>query len=66
VRTTILTPDQVRSLAYDNVAAEDAKSFSDLGIRPTAMETVIPSYLWRFRPSGQYAAIKESAKNLKA
>lgn len=66
VRNTILTPDQVRSLAYDNVVAEGAKSFSDLGIRPTAMETVIPSYLWRFRPSGQYAAIKESAKNLKA
>jgi NADH dehydrogenase len=66
VHNSILTPDQVRSLAYDNVVADGAKGFADLGIRPTAMETVMPSYLWRFRPSGQYAAIKESAKNLKA
>ena len=40
--------------------------FAALGIRPTAMEAVLPDYLWRFRPSGQYDAIKESAKNLKA
>jgi hypothetical protein len=25
----------------------------------------LPDYLWRFRPSGQFAAIKDSAKNLK-
>ena len=30
-----------------------------------AMEAVLPEYLWRYRPSGQYAAIKGSAKNLK-
>jgi NADH dehydrogenase len=29
------------------------------------MEAVLPEYLWRYRPSGQYAAIKESAKNLR-
>jgi NADH dehydrogenase len=28
------------------------------------MDSVLPSYLWRFRPSGQYDAIKDSAKNL--
>ena len=38
----------------------------DLGIDPHAMATVLPSYLWRFRVSGQYAEIKASAKNLKA
>jgi hypothetical protein len=42
-----------------------AKGFADLGIEPTSMETVLPEYLWRYRPSGQYAAIKDSAKNLK-
>ena len=26
---------------------------------------VLPEYLWRYRPSGQYAAIKDSAKNLR-
>ena len=61
-----ITLDQVRNLANDNVVAEDAKGFDTLGLQPTALEAVLPEYLWRFRPSGQYDAIKESAKNLKA
>ena len=60
-----LTADQVKNLAVDNVVSEGAKGFDDLEIAPTAMEGVLPDYLWRFRPSGQYDAIKESAKNLK-
>jgi NADH dehydrogenase len=60
-----ITKDQIANLQGDNVVAEDAKSLDDLGIRPTAMEAVLPDYLWRFRPSGQYDAIKESAKNLR-
>ncbi len=39
--------------------------FETLGIKPSALEAVLPQYLWRFRPSGQYDAIKASAKNLK-
>lgn len=61
VSNGILTRDQVKSLQVDNVVAEDAKGFADLGIRPTAFEAVLPDYLWRFRPTGQYDAIKESA-----
>jgi uncharacterized protein YbjT (DUF2867 family) len=61
----ILTRDQVRSLATDNVVQAGAKGLTELGISPTPMATVLPEYLWRFRPSGQYDAIKESAKNLK-
>ena len=60
-----ITKDQIANLQGDNVVAEDAKGLDDLGIRPTAMEAVLPDYLWRFRPSGQYDAIKESAKNLR-
>ncbi|MCI2394773.1 complex I NDUFA9 subunit family protein [Aliiroseovarius sediminis] len=60
-----LTRDQVRSLRHDNVVAKDAKGFGDLGITPTAMEVILPNYLWRFRPGGQYAAIQDSAKNLR-
>jgi len=60
-----LTVDQVKSLAHDNVVSAGARGFDDLGIEPHAMATVLPSYLWRFRVSGQYAAIKASAKNLK-
>ena len=61
-----ITQDQVRNLRNDNVVADDAKGFAELGITPTALETVLPDYLWRFRPSGQYDAIKESARNLRA
>ena len=59
------TKDQVINLRKDNVVAADAKGFADLGITPTAMGAVLSDYLWRFRPSGQYDAIKESAKNLR-
>ncbi|TYB77820.1 complex I NDUFA9 subunit family protein [Maritimibacter fusiformis] len=61
-----LTRDQVRNLAHDNVVTEDARGFADLGIDPVAVEAVLPDYLWPFRPSGQYAAIKASARNLRA
>lgn len=61
-----ITRDQVRSLRRDNVVADGAKGFDALGITPVAIGAVLPDYLWRFRPAGQYAAIKESAKNLRA
>ena len=61
----ILTADQVKTLKVDNVVAEGAKTLSDLGIAPTPAGAVLPDYLWRFRPSGQYDAIKASAKNLR-
>ena len=66
VRNRILTRDQLRALYHDNVVGDGASGFADLGITPTAAETVLPDYLWRFRPSGQYDAIKASARNLKA
>lgn len=62
----MITRDQVKNLSRDNVVSEDAKGFGDLGIVPTSMEAVLPEYLWRFRPSGQYDAIKESASNLRS
>lgn len=61
----MVTRDQVRNLRNDNVVSEGAKTLADLGIEPVTMASVLPEYLWRFRPSGQYAAIKESAKNLR-
>ncbi len=60
-----ITVDQVKNLRRDNVVAEGARTFADLGIDPVATEAVLPEYLWPYRPSGQYAAIKNSAKNLK-
>ena len=60
-----VTADQLKELTRDNVVSEGAKTLEDLGIHPTSLDAVLPSYLWMFRPSGQYAALKESAKNLK-
>jgi len=64
-QNTILTGDQVKSLRLDNVVSPGARTLADLGISPTSFGGVIPEYLWRYRPSGQYAAIKDSAKNLR-
>ena len=53
-----LTPDQVRMLRTDNVvsaAAQDSdRTLEGLGIRPASLAAVIPTYLVRFRPHGQY------------
>lgn len=65
IENKMITRDQVKNLARDNVVSPGAKGFDDLGITPTAMEAVLPEYLWSYRPSGQFAAIKDSAKNLK-
>ncbi|MGH6932070.1 MAG: complex I NDUFA9 subunit family protein [Dongiaceae bacterium] len=48
-----LTRDQVRLLRHDNVVAADALGLGDLGIAPTPIETIIPSYLARYRPGGR-------------
>ncbi|HLB79617.1 MAG TPA: complex I NDUFA9 subunit family protein, partial [Dongiaceae bacterium] len=49
-----LTRDQVRLLRRDNVVAPGAATLADLGIRPTAIEVVIPAYLERYRPGGRF------------
>ncbi len=51
----VLTMDQVKLLKKDNVVAPTAAGLADLGITPTSVEAVIPSYLWRFRAKGEYA-----------
>ena len=55
-----LTVDQVRLLKHDNVVSQDAPSLADLGIEPTPLETVIPSYLVRFRPHGQFSTYRRT------
>ncbi len=61
----VLTGDQIKALRVDCVVGDDALGFASLGMQPTAMAAVLPDYLWRFRPSGQYDAIKDSASNLR-
>lgn len=50
-----LTRDQVELLKQDNVVSEGALGFPDLGIEPTALEVVLPTYMDRFRSGGRFA-----------
>ncbi|MEC9432260.1 MAG: complex I NDUFA9 subunit family protein [Pseudomonadota bacterium] len=61
----VLTEDQIALLASDNVVAEGAKGLADLGVAPTAMEAVMETYLYAYRPQGQYSKLTESARNLR-
>lgn len=63
IENGMVTRDQVKNLARDNVVAPGARGLGDLGIQATPMDSVLPEYLWRYRPTGQFDAIKESAKN---
>ncbi len=51
----LLTSDQVLMLKTDNVVSAGAKGLKDLGIAPIAVESIVPTYLWRFRKNGQFA-----------
>ena len=53
--TPALTKDQVVLLESDNVVTPGAKGLADLGVEPSGLEAIAPSYLWRYRDGGQYA-----------
>jgi NADH dehydrogenase len=47
-----LTRDQLLLLQRDNVVAPGALTLAELGIRPKAVEAIVPGYLARFRRRG--------------
>ena len=47
-----LTQDQLILLQRDNVVSHEAMTLTDLGIKPAAVEALVPGYLARFRPGG--------------
>jgi NADH dehydrogenase len=51
----LLTRDQVKLLRHDNVVGPDMPTLADLGIRPTPVEAILPTYLDRYRPGGRFA-----------
>lgn len=50
-----LTRDQVTLLKADNVCQAGYPGLADLGLTPTTLEAVLPTYLYRYRKGGQYA-----------
>lgn len=55
-----ITLDQARLLRKDNVVragadAANVGTITDLGVQPTAVEAVLETYLYPYRPTGQYA-----------
>jgi uncharacterized protein YbjT (DUF2867 family) len=54
----MLTQDQVELLRSDNVvsaqAAAAGRTLAGLGVEPVSFRAVVPTYLWRFRKSGQF------------
>jgi uncharacterized protein YbjT (DUF2867 family) len=54
----MLTQDQVELLRGDNVVSAEAaaagRTLAGLGIEPVSFRAVVPTYLWRFRKSGQF------------
>jgi uncharacterized protein YbjT (DUF2867 family) len=53
-----ITPDQVELLKRDNVVSDDARrerrTLEGIGITPESIEVIVPTYLWRFRKTGQF------------
>lgn len=64
-RNGVLTRDQLRNLARDNVVTPGRMGFAELGIEPAALGAILPDYLWRFRPAGQFEPLKRAARNLR-
>ncbi|MBI1215152.1 MAG: NAD(P)H-binding protein [Alphaproteobacteria bacterium] len=54
-----LTVDQVRSLGTDNVLHLSSRRLEALGVTPTAVESVVPSYLCSYRPGGIFGEKKK-------
>ena len=57
-----ITLDNIKQLGKDNLVSPSAKSFADLDIIPDNLDSVLPSYLYRYRPHGQYNETTESAR----
>jgi uncharacterized protein YbjT (DUF2867 family) len=49
-----ITPDQVELLKSDNMVSPGALNLSSLGITPTPVEAILPTYLDRYRRGGWY------------
>lgn len=59
-----ITRDQVEMLRQDNIVSPGALGLADLGVAASALEPIIPTYLYRYRKGGQYAEAAQAAAAL--
>ncbi len=63
-----LTPDQVLMLQRDNLvsraASEEGRTLEGLGIAAEGIEAIVPEYLARYRPQGQFTVVREALASL--
>src|SRR5262249_54990830 len=52
----LLTLDQARMLQTDTVVSRGVAGLRELGVIPTPVQSILPSYLWRFRRHGEFEA----------
>jgi hypothetical protein len=50
----LLTPDQVELLKYNNIVTGEHPTLKDLGISATTIQSILPTYINRFRTGGQF------------
>ncbi|MDE1151764.1 MAG: complex I NDUFA9 subunit family protein [Micavibrio sp.] len=55
-----LTVDQVRSLGRDSVAGAGSAGLAALSVEPTALESILPSYLSQYWPGGKFAGARQA------
>jgi len=55
-----ITPDQVESLKTDNIVGDASLTLADLGLNPKSMNTVLPTYLSRYRAGGRFGDKKRA------
>ena len=50
-----VTRDQLRQLKDDNIVSKRALGLADLGVEATSIDLIVPEYLSRYRPGGQFS-----------
>ncbi len=61
-----ITSDQVEMLKTDNVVSDEAtkqnRTLQGMGLNPTPMAAILPTYLVQYRPHGQFTKIADESK----
>ncbi len=56
------TVDRIEQYGQDSVVSEAAKSekrtLEGIGVSPQSMDAILPTYMWRFRKSGQFEQVQ--------